>query len=403
MTWSKPLGVAALISLFWTAAAPAFGAESAATLTPASNHFAKGYDLLKDGDPDSAVAEFKAGLKIQPNNAMAWFYLGQARFRLGSTELAKAAFEKSLVLDPNGKLSDRAAQELLTLNGSTHTTTSSAKYAPLPAAQPNGMGARPGLWESRTVKSTTDGKDQLGFMAVAKASPGYQEAAKQRGILRTAAGERLCVSQAMVSGNWPIAWSDRDDILKISNGKGCDALTVNTNGSETNYNYLCDDKALTGTMSFRGTATSGGASIAIHDNLEIRFSNGSTQVQESESEYRFVADDCGGLPPYDVANRRYVTQLIAQRNQQLAQANAAYQEQTAGYQRNEACNAQCKSTHDSCESAANAQGNHAIVSGLLGAITGQGNAVDSTQAAMAADDAHGSCSDAWATCLSMCK
>ncbi len=101
------------------------------TTGPAAKHFAKGYDLLKGGDADSAVDELKEGLKLQPGNAMAWFYLGQARLKLGSVELAKTAFEKSLVLDPNGKASDSAAKELAKLNGSSP-----------PPGQSSGMAAR---------------------------------------------------------------------------------------------------------------------------------------------------------------------------------------------------------------------------------------------------------------------
>src|SRR5580692_3336293 len=78
----------------------------------ATKHFDKGLNLLKAGDADSAVDEFKAGLKIWPNNATAWFYLGGARMKLGSEDLAKTAFYKSLALDSKGPNADAARARL---------------------------------------------------------------------------------------------------------------------------------------------------------------------------------------------------------------------------------------------------------------------------------------------------
>jgi tetratricopeptide (TPR) repeat protein len=109
-------------------------AQTASPPDAATTHFANGYNQLKAGDADSAVDEFKAGLKLKPDNAMAWFYLGEARLQLGSTDLAKAAYQKSLDLDPKSQQSNLARKRLNNLNSTVTTVGQGATAAtPIPA------------------------------------------------------------------------------------------------------------------------------------------------------------------------------------------------------------------------------------------------------------------------------
>jgi TonB family protein len=74
--------------------------------------FAAGYELIRAGDPKAAVAKFETGLKADPNNALAHYYLGKAYLALGRSGEARAQFRKSLRLDPNGSVSGPAREEL---------------------------------------------------------------------------------------------------------------------------------------------------------------------------------------------------------------------------------------------------------------------------------------------------
>jgi hypothetical protein len=46
--------------------------------SPGREMFADGFVLLKAGKPKEAAVKFESGLKLDPNNALAYFYLGEA-------------------------------------------------------------------------------------------------------------------------------------------------------------------------------------------------------------------------------------------------------------------------------------------------------------------------------------
>jgi tetratricopeptide (TPR) repeat protein len=70
--------------------------------------FSEGFELLKAGRHSEAVLRFESGLKLEPKNATAWFYLGEARLRMGADIAAANAYKKSLELDANGQVSEAA-------------------------------------------------------------------------------------------------------------------------------------------------------------------------------------------------------------------------------------------------------------------------------------------------------
>jgi hypothetical protein len=76
---------------------------SASALAQASAIFAKAYDLLRSGDIETSIAMFKRGLEIEPNNAPAHYYLGQALLKQSppNEEEALQHFTQSSRLGPN--------------------------------------------------------------------------------------------------------------------------------------------------------------------------------------------------------------------------------------------------------------------------------------------------------------
>ncbi len=83
----------------------------------AQTDFAAGFDLIKSGKVKEAAARFEAGLKNDPDNAMATFYLGEAYLALKQADKAKAQYEKALKLDPFGATAKDANERLAQLGG----------------------------------------------------------------------------------------------------------------------------------------------------------------------------------------------------------------------------------------------------------------------------------------------
>jgi tetratricopeptide (TPR) repeat protein len=61
----------------------------------------KGWQLLKAGKLDEAVAKFRQAVQIAPDEANAWNGLGWAEFSSGNAQAAESAFQKTVSLDPN--------------------------------------------------------------------------------------------------------------------------------------------------------------------------------------------------------------------------------------------------------------------------------------------------------------
>lgn len=74
--------------------------------------FAEGFDLLAKGDAKQAIVRFEGGLRVEPNNALARFYLGEAYRAVGSLDKARAQWRKSISLDPTGETAGQARRRL---------------------------------------------------------------------------------------------------------------------------------------------------------------------------------------------------------------------------------------------------------------------------------------------------
>jgi len=73
---------------------------------------AQGFYLLQNGQPSKAVDKFEQGLKIDPNNAEAHYYLGEAYRAMSRDDLAKEHYETSLSIDAHSEVADNARKRL---------------------------------------------------------------------------------------------------------------------------------------------------------------------------------------------------------------------------------------------------------------------------------------------------
>ena len=96
-----------LVALLGLAAHPTM---AAAPVDKGAQEFATGYDLLKQQKYQEARTTFEAGLQLNPANAMAHFYLGDACRGLKAWACAEEHYETSLELDAQSSVAGLAKQ-----------------------------------------------------------------------------------------------------------------------------------------------------------------------------------------------------------------------------------------------------------------------------------------------------
>jgi formylglycine-generating enzyme required for sulfatase activity len=97
---------------------------ASAALAHAANPFAEGFEFIKAGKLAEAAVKFEAGLKAEPDNAIAHFYLAEAYLGLKQNDKAKAAYEKALKLEPFGANALDAKQRLAQISSDGKTKLS---------------------------------------------------------------------------------------------------------------------------------------------------------------------------------------------------------------------------------------------------------------------------------------
>lgn len=115
-----PLGATGVLQRFaWVGAVALLAAGAAlAADSPARKTFAEAFELLRAGDARAASARFESGLKLDPNNALAYFYLAEAYNARNEPERARKAYYQSLAIDPNSEVAAQAQQRASVLAGS---------------------------------------------------------------------------------------------------------------------------------------------------------------------------------------------------------------------------------------------------------------------------------------------
>jgi Tfp pilus assembly protein PilF len=77
-------------------------------MSPRYMHFARGYEAYRNGAPDSAAAELRRAISIDPEMSAAWMQLGEVYTHLlppvgGADSLARIAFDEAHRIDPEAK------------------------------------------------------------------------------------------------------------------------------------------------------------------------------------------------------------------------------------------------------------------------------------------------------------
>ena len=144
----------------------------------------------------------------------------------------------------------------------------------------NASEMKPGLWETRVVSMTMDGRDMLPMM---KAAQG-----QTRGGDPTV--QRMCVSAEMAKN------AGRAMLPKQANVPGCDQPKMDRSGNRMTFEISC--KANGGTTSIKGENVVDGDEIASKAEVETTVA-GATHTMVSETQMKFLGSDCGDLKPHD--------------------------------------------------------------------------------------------------------
>jgi len=77
--------------------------------------FAQGFYLLQNEQPLKAVEKFEQGLVLDPDNAQAHYYLGEAYLATSRSDMARQHYERSLAIDAHSDVADDARKRLADL------------------------------------------------------------------------------------------------------------------------------------------------------------------------------------------------------------------------------------------------------------------------------------------------
>jgi len=86
--------------------------SSFAEASTAQQDFSQGFELIRAGRLKAAAAKFEHGLKMEPCNAQAHFYLAETYLGQKQNDAAEAHYQKSLELDPSGPMAQDAKNRL---------------------------------------------------------------------------------------------------------------------------------------------------------------------------------------------------------------------------------------------------------------------------------------------------
>jgi tetratricopeptide (TPR) repeat protein len=111
-----PAAIAAIV-LMSCLLVPARAADDAAQL------FYEAFEALKADRAQEAVDKFREGLKLDPSNATAQFYLGEAYHVVGAPKRARKQWQTALDMPPNSEWADEARNRLAATQKTTEGST----------------------------------------------------------------------------------------------------------------------------------------------------------------------------------------------------------------------------------------------------------------------------------------
>lgn len=117
--------VALVLALALSMATPLRAADG-----PGQKLFFEAYELQSTGQLPAAAAKYEAGLKVEPKNAAAHYFVGEIYVRLGRAGPARSHLNQALKLEPQGQYAARAQEQLAALTSGT-SNTGGATSAPV--------------------------------------------------------------------------------------------------------------------------------------------------------------------------------------------------------------------------------------------------------------------------------
>ena len=169
------------------------------------------------------------------------------------------------------------------------------------AAQAQGpSGLKAGLWESRTLKMTVDGKDMLPQVKAAReqmqkslANLPPEQRKKVEAMMAAQGGDptvqRMCVSAEMAKRDQPI--------LPRPSHAECAEPKLDRKGNRTGFEFSC--KQGESTVTGKGETVMGGDQISTKVETVSADKSGAKRVMVAETQMKFIGADCGGLKPID--------------------------------------------------------------------------------------------------------
>ncbi|MGC2457203.1 MAG: DUF3617 domain-containing protein [Gallionellaceae bacterium] len=140
---------------------------------------------------------------------------------------------------------------------------------------------KPGLWETKVINQSMDGRDMTAQMAstLAKMSPHQRR--------QMEAMMRICVSPAMAAMDKPL----------MNPKGGCKPETVNRSGNKISFEISCTDNGSTSIV--KGENTYSGDTVTSRMDTTTTDALGSRHTMHMESQMKYLGSDCQGIQPLD--------------------------------------------------------------------------------------------------------
>ncbi len=175
----------------------------------------------------------------------------------------------------------------------------------LGAAQAAG-GLKAGLWETRPIRMTMDGKDMLPQMRQAdeqmramldKMTP--EQRRQVGGALANRGTEpltqRLCISPEMAAREQPL--------VPRPAGADCEPPKIEREGNRTRFELACKPRG-GGTMTGKGETTVAGDRVTTRLDTTRTDKAGARQTSATETQMKWLGADCGAVKPLDQLARQ---------------------------------------------------------------------------------------------------
>ncbi|WP_051237620.1 DUF3617 domain-containing protein [Ottowia thiooxydans] len=159
---------------------------------------------------------------------------------------------------------------------------------------------KPGLWDTRVLKMTVDGKDMLSQMNAAQeqmrqamAKMPADQRKKMESMLGGQGGDamssRICISPEMAAKD--------NAMFQQPPNSDCDAPKFNKSGNRMNFEMSCKHEG--GRTVAKGETVFGGDEMSSKVEAVMTGAGGAKRTSVTETQMKFVSANCGTVKPVD--------------------------------------------------------------------------------------------------------